>query len=305
MTAGLAALLLLIPAQQPQAQPQGAASQPAAAAQPGVPGTAADVYAELTLIYEMSEKALRVQESWTLRNMSGKQVPAQALTIPMSGIRKLRLDETATGFTAAEDNSKITASKAMGQEDRTVAGTYELPTSGSTLVIRRKLPFNMARARVIFEEVPGLNLSSNVTFTKRIRDLNGVKFAIWDFPGMPAGQELELRVTGLPSRQEWPRATAVLVSILILAWMIWALVAKRAPGADHAVKLGPLSARARRDRLVKAIEILKRDHDAGAIEDKRYARRHQALMQELAVVLRELDIEERQNARAPTGARTG
>ena len=301
MTAGLAALLLLLPAQ----QPQGAASQPAAAAQPGVPGTAADVYGELTLIYEMSEKALRAQESWTLRNMSGKQVPASALTITLQGVRKLRLDETATGFTAAEDNSQITAAKPMGQEDRTVAGTYEVPTSGSTLVIRRKLPFNMARARVIFEEVPGLNLSSNVTFTKRVRDLNGVKFAIWDFPGMPPGTELELRVTGLPSRQEWPRTAAVVTAILILFWMVWALVKKRAPGAEHAVKLGPLSARARRDRLVKAIEILKRDHDEGKLDDKRYARRHEALLQELAVVLRELDIEERQTAQVASGARTG
>jgi hypothetical protein len=267
-------------------------SQPAAAA--GGQGGAGDVYGELTIIYELAEKVLRTQESWTLRNMSGKEVPAQAVTIDLAGVRKLRLDDSSIGFRASDDGTRIVADRAIAQEDRTVSGTYEVPLSGSSLVVRRRLPFNMGRARVILEDSPGLSLSSNVTFTKRSRELNGLNFAIWDFPAMPPGQELELRFSGLPARATWPRSLAVAIAFLIAGGGAWLLRTRRVPGADHTMALGPLSGKARRDRLVKAIELLKRDLDAGKIDEKRYQRRHEALMQELAVVLREIEIENRQ-----------
>lgn len=291
-------LLLLLPTQ-PASQP---ASQPAAFG--GPQGTASDVYGELTLLFEISEKALGTQESWTLRNASGKTIPADQLQMVMpAGSKKLRLDEASTGFHAAETGDRITADKPMGQEDRTLAGTYEVPITGSDMVIRRTLPFNMGRARVIFEELPGLTVTSNVEGVRRSRDLNGLKFAIWDFGAMKPGSEFELRIQGLPTQRHWPRNVALILGALIVGWAIRALRTGEVPGANIAAAIGPLSGRARRDRLVKAIEIVKRDFEAGKLNDKQYARRNEQLMQELAIVLREIEIEERQARHS--GARPG
>jgi hypothetical protein len=275
------------------------ASQPAIA---GAPGTARDVAAEVTLIYEHSDRELRTQESWTLRGAAGKAVPASELHIPLgSGTKKLRLDEGVQGFRASEDATRILADRALGPEDRTVAATYAIPLSGSELVIRRKLPFSMVRARVITEATPGLQMSSNIEATRRDRDLNGITFAIWDFPAMPAGDELELRFSGLPTRVTWPRTLAMVVAGLIIAWAIWALRTGRAPGREEVLALGALSGKARRDRLIKAIEILERNLKEEVVTEKVYQRRHQALMQELAVVLRDIELEERQQRRVEQG----
>lgn len=283
--------LLAQPAGEPTSQPAVPSSQPAALAPAGPEGSAKDVTAELTVIYELGERVLRTQESWNLRNASGRTVPPSGLEIVMPpGTKKLRLDEGAVGSRAAEDSSKIIGEKALGQEDRAIAGTYELGFSGSSMVMRRVLPFG-TRARVIMEAIPGLTLAANVEPTKRERELNGIQFFIWDFPPIEPGRELELRFSGLPSKSVWPQRAALFAAFLIILWAVFALRGAKVPGADPALAIGPLTGAARRDRLVKAIEILERDFKAERVNEKQYARRREALIEELAVVLREIDLE--------------
>ncbi len=274
------------PADRPADQP---ASQPAEApAQIQLGGTGADVAGTLTWIYEIDEEVLHVQESWQLENTSGRLVEKDQLHFPLPArTRRVNLDKDVTGFAAAEDASEIYATEALGQGTKTVSGAYMVDFDGDSAVIRRTLPVRTTSARLIVENVDGLEITSNIQLDKRVRDLNGLEFQVITMAPIPAGGQVELHFDGLPSHITWPRRAALLVVIAIVGWMFWAL---QQPRSELASKIGPLSAQSRRDRIVRAIEILERDYSEDKIKEKRYERRHEELMTELAHVLREIDL---------------
>jgi hypothetical protein len=275
-------LLLAQTGEQPASQP---ASQPAQL-QPG--GTAADVAADVTFILEIDEKVLRVQESWNLTNQSGKLVEKDHLRFPLpADTRRVNLDEDVRGFKAADDSSEIYATEAMGRGTKTFSGAHMIDFSGDSVLVRRRIPVGVSTARIIVENVEGLEITSNVQFDKRVRDLNGLQFQVLGFAPMPPGTTLELKLEGLPSRTTWPRRAAIAAVVGIVLWAIWAL---GRPASESSAKLGPLSAQARRDRIVKAIELLERDLAEEKVTPKKYERRHEELMAELAAVMREIDL---------------
>jgi len=280
MSAAALALLLL-------AQP---ASQPAS--QPNLPGggRAADVTGTVTVILEVDEHRLKTQESWSLSNASGKSVAPSELVFELpDGSRRLALDEDVPGFVAAEDGSRFFADRPLGAGVTTVAGAYMWDFDGDTAVASRRVPVNVNGMRLIIEDIDGLNLTSNLEFQRRVRELNGLNFAIFDFSPLKAGQRWELRISGLPSHSTMPRTVATAAAIAIVIWAVLALV-KREDSEEQTY--GPLSARARRDQIVKALEILERDRAAEKVKPKRYERRHGELMASLATVLREIELAE-------------
>src|SRR5262245_4245164 len=113
----------------------------AAIAEDVAPGTAADINADMTLIFQIGERELGAEDNWTLRNSSSRTIPAEAIVIPMAlGARNLRLADGSEGsFEAAADSSRIVAKGSLGQEERSVASKHFLPFSGATLVVHRRL----------------------------------------------------------------------------------------------------------------------------------------------------------------------
>src|SRR5688572_20667098 len=141
-------LLLAQTGEQPASQP---ASQPAQL-QPG--GTGADVSGTVTWIFEVDEKVLHVQESWSLSNESGRLVEKDHLRFPLpADTRRVNLDENVRGFKAAEDGSEIFATEAMGRGTKEISGAHMIDFSGDTVVVRRKLPVRLTGARVIVENI--------------------------------------------------------------------------------------------------------------------------------------------------------
>jgi len=265
-----------------------AASQPAS--QPSLPsgGSASDVTAQATVIIEVDEHHLKTQESWSLSNGGGKSVPASQLVFPLpKGSRRLSVDEDVPGFKGADDSQSIFADRDLGAGSTTFAAAYFWDFSGDTARFSRRIPVNVNGMRVIIEDIPGVSVSSNVKYQSRVRELNGLAFAIYDFAPITAGQTFQVTVSGLPSRATWPRAAALAITAGIVLWLIFSLLQK---DPREATTLGPLSAQARRDQIIKALEILEADKAEGSVKPKRYARRHGELMNELAVVLREIDL---------------
>lgn len=264
-----------------------ASSQPSApSAPPG--GSAVDVSAQATLIIEVDEHHLKTQESWTLANLSGKTVAAAQLVFDMpKKTRRLSVDEDVPGFKGAEDGSRIFADRDLGPGNTTFAGAYFWDFSGDTAEFSRRIPVSVNGLRVIIEDIPGVNVASNLQHQSRVRELNGLKFVIYDFAAMRGGQTFDLTISGLPSRTTLPRTVALALVAAIVLWLLWA-VSTRVKEEDET--LGPLSAQARRDQIIKALEILEADKVADKVNAKRYERRHGELMNELADVLREIDL---------------
>lgn len=283
-------MLLLVAQGAPPAQPSSQPSSQPAALLPG--GTAADLNARATIIFELDETMIRAQESWSLQNPSGKRIEPNTLVFPIPGpVRRLAVDEERTqGFTVGPTGAELMATAALGAGQKELNFTYAIESQGSVLHVRRPTPVHIEAGRLILEQVDGLKLEANVPFTSRTSNLNGIEFAIFDFGGLAAGSVLDLKINGMPYKSAAPRNIAVLFCLGLIGWTIYVLVNQRSLKAKVAPPLGAMSAQARRDQIVKALELLERDREADKVKDKRYQRRHAELMQELATVLREIEI---------------
>jgi hypothetical protein len=283
----LSLVLLVAIAQTPPGAPS---SQPSSQPSSITAGSAEDVRADLALIVETSETDLSIQEGWTLIGPSDKQIPESDLKIEMpSGGRMLQIDEKARGFKRNENMTAIVATEPLiGTQQFTAAYLY--PKAGSSLHLSRKMPYSISTGRLIVQDIAGMDVNISVQATRRTRELNGQNFAIYDFGQIARGTELRVTITGFPSQAVWPRRIAALLAVAIIGWMFWALSSKAVPGRKGATAISPVSARARRDQILKAIEVLERDLAAEKVKPKKYERRHAELMKELADVLHELEL---------------
>lgn len=266
---------------------------PAAPVQPSGPvtdGTVDDVRADLALIIETSETDLSIQEAWTVIGPSDKRIPISALRIEApKGARLLQLDEKARGFALSETRDAVIATEPLiGTQQFSFA--YMYPKSGNALYLARKLPFQVSTGRLIVQDIRGMDVSLSAQATRRTRDLNGQNFVIHDFGQIGRNTELAVTITGFPAKAVWPRRATTLLAFLIVGWMAWAISTKKVPGTRSAAATSPVSARARRDQIVKAIEVLERDLASEKVKPKKYERRHAELMKELAEVLHEIEL---------------
>lgn len=270
------------------AQPAAPASQPASRAALKAGGTGADVTAQAIIMVDLDESALNMQESWTLNNNSGKAIGPEHLVIPLGAARLLRVDEDITDFAAREDSTSVYATEGMGAGSKTASFAYLKDISGATATMTRRIPVNVERGTLILPALDDLRVESNYPMQDRVSDMNGRRFLVYDIPSLPAGTNLELTFKGLPSHSSQPRFFALLGTLLVVGWMVWALRSGHRQRRE-AVQ-GAMSPVARRDRIVRAIELLERDFENETIKERRYQRRHGELMAELAVVLREIDV---------------
>lgn len=268
---------------------------PTAPVQPADPssitnGTADDLRADLALIIETSETDLSIQEAWTLIGPSDKRIPVSDLKIEApAGFRLLQLDDKARGVALSEARDAIIGTEPLiGTQQFSFA--YMYPKSGSSLFLSRKLPYQVSTGRLIVQDISGMEVTLSAQATRRTRELNGQNFVIYDFGQIGRNTELTVTITGFPTKAVWPRRGAALLAFLIVGWMFWALSSKKVPGTRSANTTSPVSARARRDQIVKAIEVLERDLASEKVKPKKYERRHAELMKELAEVLHELEL---------------
>ncbi len=261
------------------------ASQPAL--RPG--GTAADAKGKFTFALNIDNQALRVGELWSIENPSGKLIPKEQLVFRLhKDVRLFRLDEDVTGFVAADDKKSFSPTADLGVGSKNSSGAYFWDFDSDTATMDRVLPVPTENSLLYIEDSGDLEFSSNIKFQRSNRKLDGRQFIVLFFAPTKANERFQVTISGLPSHKTWPRTAAALLCLAVLGWMLWALKAPQL--AAGGPQLGALSAQARRDQIVKAIEILDRDFEAEKIKEKRYERRHRELMDELAAVLREIEL---------------
>lgn len=281
------------PAHEPPATAAGPASAPASRPSLAHGGTGRDVQADLTVIYEIDEHHLKTQESWSLSNTSNKRIEPGALVFVLpENTRRLRLDENTPGFAAPDAGGRFFATAPLLDGAHGIGAAYLTDFEGASVTVRRRTPVNLRSVRLIIQKVPGLRFSASMPHQSRDRDLNGLEFAIFTLGPIPAGDAFAYTFDGLPAQSAVPSYLALALCLGMVAWMVFSLLQPR-PKPAHT--MGVLSAEARRDRLLKALELLERDRAENKIEPRRYARRHEALMSELADVLREADRVARDN----------
>lgn len=246
------------------------------------------LYSQLILILELDENHMKVQENWQIQNPTSGSVPSGELVFQLGQTKRLTLDENAKGFEASPDGREVRSDGPLSPGQHSFAATYLTPLESGTLSFNRTFPTRLHSGRIIVEDIEGLDVVGSVPFTRRTRDLNGISFLIFDFNNIPQGQALEFRVSGLPSRSELPRTIAFILCGLAVVWTLYSVFLSGTPVTPQT--MGALSAEARKEQLIRALELLEDDRSSGKIEGKKHERRHQKLMNELAAVLRELDL---------------
>ena len=270
----------------------GPASRPVS--QPArVGGQITDIYGEVTVIYELGEGTLRAKESWRFRNEGAFRLDPKVFSLSLpKDLKRARLDEDSAPFQLNE--TEITLSAGLGPGEHNLGLTYEIPLSSGSNTTTRRFPFRVGGARVIMENTPGLEVSSSIAASKRIRDLNGIVFAIWDLQAFAPGQAMEIDISGLPSRDTWMRTLTIIASILVLIWMVIALRSE-SPSQEAIQAQAPksvMSAGARKTRLLQALELLEQDLEEASLDQKQYERRQKALLKELASTMRQQELEQ-------------
>lgn len=257
--------------------------------------------ADGTLYFEANEQGLQAEESWAIRNVGSAPFPAERLVVSLGPeATSVHMEgDGSTGFALADDRRSVRATAPLPPgETRVLTLRYGVKLEGTRLSITRSLPFEISRARVILEDRPELTVGSSERVTRSTRELNGVNFAIWEMTGVPAGKRLELDLAGLPVRPIWPQGLALVAVAGVLVWAVGALRRGRparasAAGGGMQPVVTPLSGAARRERLVRAVELLDAEHAEGKLDDEQHGRRRRALVGELAVVLRDLALDSR------------
>jgi len=256
----------------------------------------ADLASELTMFCEATETGLRVEESWSVKSFAGRSVPIGELTIPLpAGAKRIHVSPESKGFAMGTDGQSVVATTPLEiGETRKLQLQYDMAATGE-VDITRTLPFALDQARVILEDAPGVVLGSTEPLVRTERTVNSVAFVLWDLKDVAKGRTMTLSWKGLPAHARWPRSLALALIAGIVALAIYAVRSRNAPGADPtaAKAMLPLSGTSRRERLVRAVELVDRDLTDGKLDADQHARRRAALVSELAVVLRDIELEGR------------
>jgi hypothetical protein len=162
-----------------------------------------------------------------------------------------------------------------------------LPGEGGTIDIAQRFPAKVEQLAVVVKKVGDTTLSSPQIKEQREMPAEGEVFIAATGGEVPAGQPIELTISGYPHRSTTPRRLALSLAAIIALIGVWAATR---PGGGPAAKAGERKQLiARRDRLFNDLVRLENDRRRGKIDDRRYAARREELIAALEQVYSALD----------------
>jgi len=191
---------------------------PAAAASPGAvligPGS--------RVIAEMQNDQLTV--FYQLQIVNPSQTP-----VDIGGPLVFELPREARGATVLEGSSplatangpRVTILGPFAPGMTPVEAAYELPYSGSTARIDQTMPADWPQVAVVVQQLGGWKVSSPQLTSQQEVSGDGRPMIVGTGPGLTAGQQLTLQISGLPNRPAWPRNLALALAAIIIVAGLW------------------------------------------------------------------------------------
>jgi hypothetical protein len=162
-----------------------------------------------------------------------------------------------------------------------------LPGGGGTIDIAQRFPAKVEQLAVVVKKVGDTTLRSPQIREQREMPADGEVFIAATGGEVPAGQPIELTISGYPHHSATPRRVALSLAALIALAGVWASTRPSGGAAAAAGARKPLIAR--RDRLFNELVRLENDHRRGKIDVRRYAPRREELVAALEQVYSALD----------------
>lgn len=163
----------------------------------------------------------------------------------------------------------------------------ELPAEDGSIDIAQKLPANLAQLAVIVKKLGDTTLKSPQLKEQREMPAEGDVFIAGTGGAVPAGQPIQLTVSGVPHHSQAPRRVALALAAAIVLAGVWFATRPTGDAAAQAAERKRLIAR--REKLFGELTRLEHDHRSGRADDRRYAARREELMASLELVYSALD----------------
>ncbi|MEO8071331.1 MAG: carboxypeptidase-like regulatory domain-containing protein [Acidobacteriota bacterium] len=231
VTVATTGVRFVLAASDPNTPMAGAAPSGAAGPMAGAAGSSAAVSGTVTLgsetriVAEFSGDRLNIY--YAIPVLNGGSSPADIggpllFDLP-AGARGVSLMEGTTPQ-ATVNGPRVTVLGPFAPGTTSVNFSYELPYTGGTAYLLQRWPAPLAQVNVFALRTGELDLVSSQLPNKQFRTEQGEAIVVASGPSIPAGQALDLTITGLPHHPLWPRYTALTLAAVILALGIWAAV---------------------------------------------------------------------------------
>jgi hypothetical protein len=161
----------------------------------------------------------------------------------------------------------------------------EMPAATGSIDIDQRFPAALEGVAVVVKKVGETTLRSPQIREQRDLAANGETFIAATGGSVPAGQPLQLSVTGIPHHNPAPRRVALgLVAVIALVG-VWAARG----GVDDARAAERKRLLARREKLFNDLERVEHEHRSGRGDDRRYGSRRGEILTSLEQIYSALD----------------
>jgi hypothetical protein len=162
-----------------------------------------------------------------------------------------------------------------------------LPGEGGTIDIAQRFPAKVEQLAIVVKKVGDTTLRSPQIREQREVPAENDVFIAANGGEVPAGQPIELTLTGFPHQNTTPRHVALSLAAIIALVGVWAATR---PTEDAAAKASERKLLiARRDKLFNELVRLENDHRRGRVDERRYAGRRPELVASLEQIYSALD----------------
>lgn len=163
-----------------------------------------------------------------------------------------------------------------------------LPGAGGTIEIAQKFPAKIEQLAVVVKKVGDTRLQSPQIRDQREVPAENDIFIAANGGEVPAGQAVQLTLSGYPHHSTAPRSLALALAAAIILIGVWA-AAK--PAQDTAARAAERKALiTRRDKLFNELVRLENDRRRGKIDERRYGGRREELVASLEEIYGALDV---------------
>jgi hypothetical protein len=234
---------------------------------------------------ELVDAAFDIYYVLDLTNPTGAPLAVEPLVItPPEGAVGLTVIEGSSPAAKVDGNRfVVTGPFEPGVTSMQLA--YQLPYSGPNVTLAQRFPLALEQTVVFVRKHGDLQFASAQVAAQRELQSNGNTYTAASGPGLPAGAPLELALSGLPYRSQWPRYTALGLAALIVLVGVWR--ANDVTGVDAAARRQALEDE--RERLLADLVRIEEQRRAGRGDSARQAARREAALTRLERVYAELD----------------
>jgi hypothetical protein len=265
---------------------------PAVAAGPPVAGTVA-FGPETRFVIEIGDDALNVFNMLQITNTGTRPVQTPGpivLDLPKGAVGVGLMEGSTPNAVAA--GSKVSVNGPFPPGSTVVQFGYSMPLGDDTIAIAQKMPIDLPQVALVVQKTANMQLASAQIGQRREMPADGNTYIVAQGGAIPAGGELSLTLSGLPSRPSWPRNIAVVLAVAILLGGAYAATRKAPAGEPPSRK----NLQGRREKLFADLTAIEAQRRRGTIDADTYASRRESLVTALEDLYRGLDSNVREVA---------